>query len=133
MAVTVDLEVLEGEYAVCLLPADQPAPDWVRGEGFSNVSYCDDELSIVCRSDRVPSDIEHEGEWTAMKLTGSFAFDETGVVLSVVRPLSEEGLGVFVVSTFKRDYLLVKTNDLAKAKAALSAAGHRFRSGAQSN
>ncbi len=128
MAVTVDLEILDGEYAVSLLPADQAAPEWVHGEGFSNLSYCDDELSIVCRRDRVPPDVEHEGEWTAMKLTGSFAFDETGVVLSVVRPLSEDGLGVFVVSTFNRDYLLVKTKDLARAKASLSAAGHRFRS-----
>ncbi len=128
MAVAVDLEALDGGYAVSLLPVDQPAPDWVLGEGFSNISYCDDELSIVCRNDRVPPDVEHEGGWTAIKLTGAFAFDETGVVLSVVRPLSEDGLGVFVVSTFKRDCLLVKSTDLAQAKTALTAAGHRFGS-----
>ena len=33
MAVTVDLEILDGEYAVCQLPANPAAPDWVLGEG----------------------------------------------------------------------------------------------------
>ncbi|MEP0518994.1 MAG: ACT domain-containing protein [Hyphomicrobiales bacterium] len=124
MPVNVTLEQLSGDYAVCLLGATTPVPDWAAGDGFVNVSRGDDELSIVCRADRVPEDVECEAGWTAFKLTGKFAFDETGIVLSVIRPLSSNGLGVFVVSTFHRDYLLVKTAELSNAVQGLSEAGH---------
>jgi len=41
-----------------------------------------------------------------------------------VRPLSEGGLGVFVVSTFDGDHLLLKTGDMPEAVALLGQAGH---------
>ena len=145
MAVTVDLTLLEGAYAVTLLPPDSAVPGWVgnagigagtgsrtdTGAGFVNISYCADELSIVTPADRVPDGIETDGGktdkgWRALKLTGSFDFDEPGIVLSVVRPISEAGLAVFVVSTFHRDYLLVRSDSLEKIRALLQEAGHRW-------
>jgi hypothetical protein len=51
-------------------------------------------------------------------------FTMIGVVSSLVMPLAEAGISVFVVSTFDTDYLLVKEGDLARATAALRAAGH---------
>lgn len=47
-----------------------------------------------------------------------------GVVASLVTPLAEAGVSVFVLSTFDTDYLLVKEADLEPALAALRAAGH---------
>lgn len=137
MAVTVDLALLEGAYAVTLLPPDSAVPGWVgnagavSGPGFVNISYCGDELSIVTPADRVPDGIETDGGktdkgWRALKLTGSFDFDQPGIVLSVVRPISEAGLAVFVVSTFHRDYLLVRSDSLEKIRALLQEAGHRW-------
>jgi hypothetical protein len=61
-----------------------------------------------------------------MKFVGPFAFDETGIVLSVVRPLSEGGLGVFIVSSFDGDHLLVRTAALASTQTLLTQAGHTF-------
>ena len=137
MAVTVDLALLEGAYAVTLLPPDSAVPGWVgnagaaSGAGFVNISYCGDELSIVTPADRVPDGIETAGGktdkgWRALKLTGSFDFDQPGIVLSVVRPISEAGLAVFVVSTFHRDYLMVRSDSLEKIRALLQEAGHRW-------
>lgn len=60
----------------------------------------------------------------AFKLEGPFAFDETGIVLSVIRPLSENRLGIFVVSTFDGDHLLVKAADQVAARRFLVEAGH---------
>lgn len=134
MPINVTLEQLPGDYAVCLLGAKAAVPTWTDGEGFVSVSRGDDELSIVCRADRVPNDIEYqagweyEAGWTAFKLTGKFAFDETGIVLSVIRPLSGNGLGVFVVSTFHRDYLMVKTTNLPDVIEHLRKAGHSVSS-----
>ncbi|MFT5342601.1 MAG: hypothetical protein ACI9BH_001815 [Paracoccaceae bacterium] len=126
MAIIVDLEHLAGGYSVSRLPADQPLPDWVTGPGLVNVTYAPDEISVVCRSDRVPAQTETSPSWSAIKVSTKFDFDEAGVVLSVVKPISTAGLGVFVVSTFYRDYLLVRSDEFETAKRLLSDTGHRF-------
>ncbi|RVU35911.1 ACT domain-containing protein [Hwanghaeella grinnelliae] len=130
MGATVDLRLLEGFYAVSFLPPDSAVPNWVTEKepegGFVNVSFCNDEISIVTPADRVPDGVETDKGWRALKLTGAFAFDQPGIVLSVVRPISEAELGVFVVSTFHRDYLLVRSESLEKAQALLTEAGHRW-------
>ena len=124
MPATVEMELLDGGYAVTLLPPGTPVPDWVAGPGFVNISHCRDELSIVTPADRVPDGVETDKDWRALKLTGSFDFDQPGIVLSVVRPISEAGLAVFVVSTFHRDYLLVRTDSLEEVRNVLTEAGH---------
>ena len=130
MPTTVELMLLDGGYAVTLLPPGSALPDWVSGPGFVTVSDCDDELSIVTRGDRVPADLPKGGKtdkgWRALKLTGAFDFDQPGIVLSVVRPISEAGLAVFVVSTFHRDYLLVRTDRLEQVRGLLEAVGHSW-------
>jgi hypothetical protein len=54
-------------------------------------------------------------------------FSMIGVVASLVTPLAEAGISVFVVSTFDTDYLLVKEVDLGRAMDALCVAGHEFQ------
>jgi hypothetical protein len=126
LTVSVDLEVLDGAYAVTRLPPDHAVPTWANGPGFVNVSFCSDELSIVTPAERVPDGLETDKGWRAFKLAGTFSFDQPGIVLSVVRPVSEDGLAVFVVSTFHRDYLLVRTRDFDRVRELLLAAGHTF-------
>ena len=127
MTVSVELLAMSGDYAVTLLAPDSTVPDWVYGPGFVNLSLCDDELSIVTPQDRVPAGVEADWGWRALKFTGEFPFDEPGIVLSVVRPISEAGLAVFVVSTFHRDYILVRSKDFERIRALLEAAGHKCR------
>lgn len=122
----VDLELLPGSYTIARLAPGSPLPGWVVGNGCVTVTFAEDETSVVCPSDRVPADVERSGGWSAMKLTTRFGLDEPGVVLSVVRPISEAGLGIFVTSTFYRDYILVRTNELARARDLLTRAGHTF-------
>ena len=50
-----------------------------------------------------------------------------GVVASLVIPLAEAGVSVFVVSTFDTDYLLVKEKDWERAAEVLRLAGHSVR------
>jgi len=126
MAITVELEQLTGDYSVSRLPIDQPLPIWVTGPGLVNVTYAADEISVVCRSDRVPAKTETSPRWSAIKVSTKFDFDEAGVVLSVVDPISSAGLGVFVVSTFYRYYVLVRTTELESAKQLLLDGGHHF-------
>lgn len=124
MAAKVRLQPLAGTYAVCRLGPASPIPGWADGEGFVSISRSDDELSIVCRVERVPRDVKQDGSWACYKFVGPFAFDETGIVSSVIGPLSGAGIGIFVVSTFDGDHLLIKQADVAGAEAILTAVGH---------
>lgn len=121
---SVTLQQLAGDYAVARLGRDEAVPAWADGDGFVSVSRSDEELSVVCRSDRVPASVRHDAGWTCFKFRGPFAFDETGIALAVIRPLSEADIGIFLVSTFDTDYLLIKTENAARARALLEQAGH---------
>lgn len=124
MAATIGLKQLPGLYAISRLGPGDVIPVWADGPGFVSIARTDDELSVVCRHDRVPGTVRQDRDWVAFKLAGPFAFGETGIVLSVIRPLSENGLGGFVVSTFDGDHLLVKAADQAEARRLLGEAGH---------
>jgi len=101
-----------------------PIPLWADGEGFLSISRSDDELSILCRAERIPSGVRQDTGWTCYKFIGPFAFDETGIVASVIGPLSDAGIGIFVVSTFDGDHMLIKETDVARAGPILVASGH---------
>ncbi len=121
---SITLEQASGEYAVSRLDAAAPIPAWADGDGFVSISRSRQELSIVCAAARVPPGTVSEKEWSCWRFVGPFAFGATGIVLSVVRPLSLGGLGVFVVSTYDGDHLLLKTPDLPAAVRLLNDAGH---------
>jgi uncharacterized protein len=59
-----------------------------------------------------------------LQLVGPFAFTLTGILLAVLRPLAAAGIGIFAVSTFDTDYVMVKHELLAEAIEALAADGH---------
>ncbi|MBX9455136.1 MAG: ACT domain-containing protein [Rhizobium sp.] len=124
MAARVRLARLAGAYTVCRLDPSSPIPGWADGEGFSSISRSDDELSIVCRAERVPAGVRQDGGWACYKFIGPFAFDETGIVSAVIGPLSAAGIGIFVVSTFDGDHMLIKQRDVERAEPVLAAAGH---------
>jgi hypothetical protein len=124
MTPRITLNELAGSYAIARLEPGDRVPEWAHGEGFASISRTEDELSITCREERVPCGLKQDGGWTCYKFQGPFAFGETGIVLSVIRPLSENAIGIFVVSTFDGDHLLIKTTDKPKAGELLQAAGH---------
>ena len=56
-------------------------------------------------------------------LQGPFAFDQTGILLQVLKPLAEAKIGIFALSTFDTDYVLVKDHAFESALQALTAGG----------
>lgn len=121
------LSVLEGEYAVCRLEPNSAVPDWAWHGELVSVSKTRDELSILCLSSNVPDSVRCEREWAALKLHGPFDFALTGILVSVLEPLRVAQIGIFAVSTFDTDYVLVKRISLELAIAALKKAGHNVR------
>lgn len=121
-----DLELLPARYAVVRLPPDAGLPAWLRPQGFRNVAWTADELSIVCEETMPPDDAHAERGWRCFKLRGPFDFALTGILVAVLEPLAAAGIGIFAVSTFDTDYVLVKDSSLQAAIDALAGAGHRI-------
>lgn len=124
-----DLAQLPGRYAVCRLPADAGTPAWADGE-FVCVTRTVEELSVVCREDAVPEGVRCERGWRCLRVAGTLDLSLVGVLASLLVPLAEAGVGVFCVSTFDTDYLLVREADVDRAMPALREAGHRVADGA---
>ncbi len=120
---------LAGQMSICRLDASSPIPDWAVESGFFSVTRTSDELSVVCPEGVVPDDARSEGGWRVLKLEGPFEFSEVGVLTSVAAPLAEAGVGIFAVSTFDTDYVLVKEEQLSPAIAALRGRGHEVEDG----
>lgn len=114
-----------GPFTVCKLPFDTAIPAWATAGDVFSVTRTADELSVVCRQERVPEGTHCESGWRCVRVAGSMPFALVGVLASLTSPLAKAGVGVFAFSTFDTDYLLVKAERFPEAVAALRAAGHR--------
>jgi uncharacterized protein len=126
-----DLDLLPEEYAICRLPAGSPLPAGLMGEaggsdpGVVSVTWAADEVSVVCRADRVPAGATAESPWRCLRVVGPLEFALTGVLASLVGPLADARVNIMAFSTYDTDYLLVPTVRLDEAIATLTKAGHR--------
>lgn len=119
-----ELELVDGELAVCRLEADDETPEWARG-GFVAVVRTPEELSIVCDAERVPEPIRSSRPWKALRVAGTLDHALTGVLSSIAVPLAEAEIPIFAISSFDTDYLLVPAERAVEALAVLRGAGHR--------
>ena len=139
------LSVLDERLAVCRLDPPAGLPPWATAAPFYCVTRTPGELSVVCPEGIVPDGVTREGGWRALGLEGPFDPGQVGVLVSMIAPLAQAGVGTFAVSTFDTGkpkvapedpgtiatfglYVLVKEPQLAAAVAALRDHGHEVRS-----
>lgn len=121
------LHLLPSVHAVAQLPAGTALPAWWPDAGLRHASWTDDELSLVCEEAHVPDGVRCQRGWRAFKLQGPFDFALTGILKSVLDPLAAAGVGIFALSTYDTDYVLVQSHQLDAAVRALRGAGHRLQ------
>ncbi len=120
---------LPGHYAIVCLDPNSPVPDWATKSDFTSITRTADELSIVCPLANLPADVYSQLRWICLKLEGPFPFSQTGVLLSFIEPLSNNGVPIFAISTFDTDYVLVPEEFAELALRELSEAGHELIGG----
>src|SRR6266850_5592665 len=120
----VELSLLPERFAITRLAADLPIPAWATQGPFFSVTRTGDELSVVTELSVVPLGVQSEREWRVLRVHGPFVLSEIGVLASLATPLAEAKISLFAVSTFDTDYLLVASETLPAAIAALEQAGH---------
>ncbi len=118
------LFLLPETFAICRLEKGSSVPQWVPTEPFFSITGTADELSIVCPAEPIPAEIQADRGWRCFKLQGPFPFSLTGILNSITVPLAEGGIGIFAISTYDTDYVLVKEEHLQQALSILSKAGH---------
>jgi hypothetical protein len=111
-------------YAILRFAPTAPIPTWATHNGFTSITRTADELSIVCPTENIPKEIATGSRWICLKLEGPFPFSQTGVLLSFIAPLSNNGIPIFAISTYDTDYVLVQEEFQAAALKALYSAGH---------
>ena len=116
-------------YTVVRLAPNAPVPDWTTKGEFTSVTRTSDELSVVCPSANLPAEVHSPHRWTCLKLEGPFPFSQTGVLLSFIEPLSDNGVPIFAVSTYDTDYVLIQEEFVERAMGTLQKAGHELLGG----
>ena len=92
---------------------------------FYFIGKTDEEVSLVCRTEDTPSvTIERDDGWRGFRIQGILDFSLVGILSKLSGILAENNIGIFAVSTFNTDYILVKAENFERALSALSAEGY---------
>ncbi|MDY6386910.1 MAG: ACT domain-containing protein [Fibrobacter sp.] len=95
------------------------------GNDFYFIGKTDEEISLVCKTDDVPQNtIERDDGWRGFRIQGVLDFSLIGILSKLSAILAENNIGIFAVSTFNTDYILVKVENFEKALKVLSDAGY---------
>ena len=89
------------------------------------IGKTDEELSLVCRSEDVPENtVERDDGWRGFRIEGVLDFSLIGILSKLSTILAENQIGIFAVSTYNTDYILVKAENFDRALNVLAAAGY---------
>ena len=92
---------------------------------FFFIGMTDEELSLVCRTEDVPEKtVERDDGWRGFRIEGMLDFSLVGILSKLSTILAENGIGIFAVSTYNTDYILVKAENFERAMTVLAAAGY---------
>lgn len=111
------LSILSEKFGICHLAAKSSIPDWATTGEFFSITRTNQELSIVYPQEKIPAGVLFEKNWRAFRLEG--IVDGTyavGIIASLSKPLAENGISIFNISTYQTNYILVEEKNLQKAK-----------------
>ena len=92
---------------------------------FFFLGKTDEELSLVCRTEDPPAaTTERDDGWKGFRIEGVLEFSMVGILSKLSGILAENEIGLFAVSTYNTDYILVKEANFAKALEVLAAEGY---------
>lgn len=117
-----ELKPLSYQLTVCKVDSLR---DISLDDDFFFIGKTDEEISLVCRTEHVPQHTaEREDGWRGFRIEGVLDFSLIGILSKLTAVLAEKGIGVFAVSTYNTDYILVKGERFTEALEALGNAGY---------
>ena len=117
-----NLELLPQKFSVCQIENISATP--MRLE-FCFIGKTDQELSLVCPTEDVPvGTIAREDGWRGLRIAGTLEFSLVGILSKLSGILAEAQVGIFAISTYDTDYILLKEAQLDQGLSALSGHGY---------
>lgn len=119
-----EIKVIDFDFSVCK----------VENYSLTNMDseYCfigktDEENSLVCITSDVPTNIiERDDGWKAFRIQGILDFSLIGILSKISGILADNKIGIFAISTFNTDYILIKQENYDKALSLLRDAGYEI-------
>lgn len=92
---------------------------------FCFIGRTDEECSLVCRTEDVPGNCTHREEgWRGFRVQGELDFSLVGILARISSLMADAGIGIFAISTYNTDYVLVKEENFERALSVLEGAGY---------
>ena len=115
------MKIIDSDLTICKV-ADISAVDLTAD--FFFIGKTDEELSLVCKTADTPAETrEREDGWRGFRVEGVLDFSLTGILAKISGIIADRGIGIFAVSTYNTDYILVKKENFEKALEALASDG----------
>ena len=92
---------------------------------FYFIGKTDEEVSLVCKTEDIPDNtIQRDDGWRGFRIQGLLDFSWIGILSKLSGILAEHRIGIFAVSTFNTDYILVKEENYERALTVLASEGY---------
>jgi hypothetical protein len=117
-----ELKIIGRAFSVCQVP-DLSGVDFQ--DEFVFVGKTDEEISLVCATECAPENcVSRADGWRAFRIQGVLDFSLIGILSKISTVLAENGVGIFAISTYNTDYVLVREDQFDRALEALSRSGY---------
>jgi hypothetical protein len=117
-----ELKKLEYLLTVCKV---KKVADIDMSKDFYFIGKTDEEISLVCKTNDTPENtLERDDGWRGFRIQGVLDFSLIGILSKLSGILADNNIGIFAVSTYNTDYILVKEENYEKALTVLSATGY---------
>ena len=119
-----ELKIIDYDLTVCKVASVE---DIDLNKDFFFVGKTDEEISLVCATEKTPSKtVAREDGWKAFRIQGVLDFSFIGILSKISTILADNQIGIFAVSTYNTDYILVKNESFDKAIAVLKNNGYEI-------
>ena len=116
------LKILPHNLTVCKVANMQ---DISLEKDFYFVGKTDEEISLVCKTEDTPVNAtDRDDGWRGFRIEGTLDFSLIGILSRLSSILAENGIGIFAISTYNTDYILVKNMNYDRAMRVLAEAGY---------
>ncbi len=84
-------------------------------KNFLFLGKTDEEISVVCSMNTdISGVIAREDGFVAFRFQGEIDFGKIGILAKISTLLAQNNVGIFAISTYNTDYILVKKHDFSK-------------------
>ena len=91
------------------------------------IGKTDEEISLVCLTEKAPEKtIEREDNWRGFRIQDILDFSLIGILSKISTLMADNEIGIFAISTFNTDYILVKEKNFEKSLEILEENGYQI-------